>query len=651
MTGAMTDTAAAAALRIGIIGLGSRGLSVLERIATLAPKAGDRTFAVTVFEPNEPGLGLHDRQQPDYLLLNTIAAQISIFPTVDEPYLETDFPDFHDWCRKRGLRIGADLVPCETAGRPVLPTDFLPRRLLGDYLAEAFDDLIGRLPANVTVDVIRQPAVALTTTEGDGYRITPAAGAAVSVDRLFVTVGHTGKHQTSARSVDARTIDAVYPLPASVAAIPAGANIGINGLGLAAMDVVAALTKGRGGRFSGYDTAAALSYEPSGEEPVIHLFSRKGLPYRVRPETYVRRQSHQALFLVPKTIAALRAARPDGRLDFDDDILPLIEDEMRLAYYETWLRNDGGGHDASPAALRARLSAAAGAEARAAIFAEAAERCEPFTPADHLVTALPGTLPADDYPAWARRFIADDLNEGRRGLEVSPLKTALEIWRDLRETLRTIINQRGLTDASHQRFFTVYAPLVNRTVAGPQKERHAELLALMNAGLVRIVPAPRDAQDRPATGPVSVTVAGQAVTLDWLVQARVEHSGLLATDSGILADLSAARIIRPVMPVPGLDSIDIDAGCRAIDGDGRSVANLWVLGPAVEGATYYNHYVPSGGSRSRARLEAHAAVVDCLSVAPNLGATVAPDGDVPGQSQRSHLPHADQRLPMTANGG
>ncbi|MCF5602534.1 FAD-NAD(P)-binding domain protein, partial [Pseudomonas syringae] len=49
---------------------------------------------------------------------------------------------------------------------------------------------------------------------------------------------------------------------------------------------------------------------------------------------------------------------------------------------------------------------------------------------------------------------------------------------------------------------------------------------------------------------------------------------------------------------------------------------LWVLGPAVEGCTFYNHYVPTPDPTCHALLEARRAVESCLEM---LAAHVAED--------------------------
>ena len=64
---------------VAIVGLGSRGLSVLERLLALAEQAGDR-LRIELIDPVGDGAGVHPVSQPDYLLLNTICSQVSMFP-------------------------------------------------------------------------------------------------------------------------------------------------------------------------------------------------------------------------------------------------------------------------------------------------------------------------------------------------------------------------------------------------------------------------------------------------------------------------------------------------------------------------------------------------------------------------------------------
>src|SRR5437879_3730968 len=68
--------------RIAIIGLGPRGLCVLERTIAFVkglPLFKRKYIDLYLFDPSEPGAGCHDINQPGYLLVNTVASQITQF--------------------------------------------------------------------------------------------------------------------------------------------------------------------------------------------------------------------------------------------------------------------------------------------------------------------------------------------------------------------------------------------------------------------------------------------------------------------------------------------------------------------------------------------------------------------------------------------
>ena len=108
-----------------------------------------RRIEVTVFDPKPPGPGLHAVDHPEYLMLNTVASQISMFPDAAAlgGHMGRQGPNFYEWC----LRF-------ESAERRVQPNEVLPRSWLGDYLAWTYEQMIFSLPVNVRV-VYRARAV------------------------------------------------------------------------------------------------------------------------------------------------------------------------------------------------------------------------------------------------------------------------------------------------------------------------------------------------------------------------------------------------------------------------------------------------------------------------------------------------------------
>lgn len=527
-------------MRIAVVGVGPRGLSVLERVISHTRLSGP-PVELLLIEPGELGTGIHGVKQPDYLLLNTIASQLTIFSdelmTPGAPV--TEGPSFFDWCRERR--------------GPVRFDDFLPRRLLGEYLQWSVGELLSRVPDRLAVRHVSAAAVGVRP-DGAGAAITLADGAQHQVDLAIVTTGHgLADHERAVQAEDG-LITAPYPLPEQVDGIPPGATVALLGTGLTAMDVIAALTVGRGGEFTG------RTYRPSGQEPRIVLANRTGWLPCARPATTPGRQAAPARYLTPTAVARLRDATADGRLDFRRDVEPLI---LREAF--------------------CRLGTATAGQVEAVV---------------RVLLAVRENLPRYEHYSTRLVELAEaDLREAELGLGSSPVKESLEILRDHRESLRAALDPPGLTEESHCYFMAEYAPLVNRAVIGPQKERVHELLALIAARIVLPGPGPAPELSRSGSG--------------WtLSSTRLDRPHRIAADLAVAAYLQWPTADPAPDPVAGSLrgwAIPGPGGTLRLDRDGYAVARsgvgtsaVAVFGPPAEGASYYNHYVPSPGAWSRA---------------------------------------------------
>jgi hypothetical protein len=563
------------AIRIGIVGCGSRGLTVLERICALA--AGTtRRIEINVFDPQPPGPGLHAVDQPEYLMLNTVASQISMFPDTAalDGHAGRQGPDFYEWC----LRF-------KSAERSVQPNEFLPRSWLGEYLAWTYEEVIRSLPANVRV--IHRPLAVDNIEHTDmGQFVLSTSELACSVDWLAITVGHGQPSHRVNREVSGSSV--AYSQPATLDLLLSTDAVGIEGLGLTAMDVVASLTVGRGGQFS--KRADGFLYEPSGREPDIYMFSRSGLPYRTRPDIVPHRISNAALIFTLSAVASLRAENPDG-LDFEQQVLPLIKAEMLAEYFGMIASQKGE----SSARIKAQIARAFYSDRLETMAAQMAAHFQAQPLDEAVYNPRLSSLDVSDYPQAMREFIERDIAQTSLGLDESPIKAAVEVWRSCREQLRRVVDNRGLTADSGRVFFGEYAPHVNRMVAGPQKERHQELLALADAGIVHWV---RHSQVIHSTNsaPTKVVIARNlAVSLQRVIKAHVSTGRDISSLPTIIRSLKASGVIH---------SLTEDGEGVLVDSEGKAQPNLWITGPLVEGSTYYNHYVPSSGSYSRAFIDA-----------------------------------------------
>jgi hypothetical protein len=565
------------AIRIGIVGCGSRGLTVLERVCALAG-AGERRIEINLFDPHRPGPGLHSVEQPEYLMLNTVASQISMFP--DQAalggFIGRQGPDFYQWC----LRF-------KSGERSVQPNAFLPRAWLGEYLAWTYEEVIRSLPANVQVKHHARVVDNVEHTDLGGFVLSTGAQKH-QVDWLLITVGHAESALPVSNSPGFTKRFRVYPQPYALEGILSTDAVGIEGLGLSAMDAVAGLTVGRGGQF--VQAPEGLRYQASGQEPRLFMYSRSGLPYRSRPDITPHRVGGSPLIFTLSAVADLRAENPQG-LDFEAQVLPLLKAEMMAEYFGMI----AGLQGESPLRTKSEI---ANAFLMGEIQAKAAELAQRFAvPMLDESAFNPRCLkaPVDNYSRWVKAFIEYDVKESILDLDHSPIKAAVEVWRSCREQLRRVVDNQGLTPESHRIFFNEYAPLVNRLVAGPQKERHQELLALAEAGILQWVHG-SNVMHSAGTSDVSLTLEdGHVLVLDALISAHVSGNHTLASQPRIIRQLRESGIIHSV---PG------GGETPHVDSHGKAQPNLWITGPIVEGATYYNHYVPSSGSYSRAFVDA-----------------------------------------------
>lgn len=568
---------------IGIVGLGPRGLTVLERIMTFAHQYPDQQFYIEIFEPNELGSGVHSSKLPDYLRLNTIACQLSMYP--DEKslpnipkILSRPGQNLYDWANEQ-IRNTGKLNSLTTE---IAATDFLPRNVLGSYLNTFYLDICENMPKNVKIthnkkrvktmklfnklcDQIHYNKMVLSSELGDKI-----------VDFIIITTGH---------NLDAHINEQLNPTNQALVSIHDGSNVLLEGMGLVAMDVIAQLTLGRGGEF--FMLNDKLLYKPSGKEPKIWLKSKGGIPYKARPESNGDYKRYKPFILTDEYLLEIKNNAPDKGVDFEKDILPLLKIEMRIAHLLTLISN------INPSSARDLLLILTATEPQQveAIVLKLENQYGAFDPDLYITNHLPNHVTIDNYSTWICSAISSDLKEAKDGLEISPIKAALEIWRDLRDTIRVAVNGSVLEQESLKIFYCKYNRIINRLVAGPQKERLYELLCLTEAGVITFLHPDASIDDqltifdkqykriRGFLPPTNITNDLNTIVRDFEINKIVTNNdigGLAVNQSSFLT---------------GANNIASD--------------KIWALGPLVEGSKYYNHYVPSAGSPSQAFLDAH----------------------------------------------
>ncbi|MEV4781070.1 FAD/NAD(P)-binding protein [Burkholderia sp. LMU1-1-1.1] len=623
---------------VTIVGMGPRGLSVLERIAAIA---GSRQLLldIVLIEPGECGPGVHTTRQPQHLLINTVASQVTMFPALGAvqhaPLCAT--PSLTAWARQSGYRrFGDSYHRIEGAGDGITESDYLPRSMLGEYLAWAYQQVAASLPACVTLTHHRQRANDLWQQQDGRTAIELESGFIVHSDFVFLTTGH-GRNLPS--DLDASLakfaqdharynsrlsfVRHVYPLD-KLARISPEARVAIQGLGLSAHDVIAELTVGRGGVFvrqpngepNGQGGPGLLRYQRSGREPKLTLCSRNCLPYAARGINQKGLDGrHHPHYFTPDAVEGLRrmalATRGSRQLDFDRELLPLLKREMAWVYRNTLART---------AALPAN-NARAGGAVEHPMSPAASPVPDPLTfVPDADDEALIDTLlfplrerqfaNLDEFRDFFTDWLQADLREARLGNTGSATKAATDVLRDVRATLQAAVEHGGLTPASHRKFLNVYHPAINRAAFGPPLRRNEELLALLDAGVIDIVSGPNsvvevDEDDSTYVLNTKFADGNERRPIDVLVVARLDAFFPETDESLLIRNVLKRGLVRPYyngMFHPG--GIEIDEASQPLNVQGEPARNIWALGYPVEGCHYYTHALPRPMLRSRQVLDA-----------------------------------------------
>jgi FAD-NAD(P)-binding len=599
-------------IEFAIVGLGSWGLCVLERTVRRARKT-DASIRVHVIEPGQLGGGIYSTSQPDYLVLNNACGQLSLYASPDDDDSPPYAVGLHDWTVRRGYRwVGYECRVGE-GGRPILPTDYLPRRLMGEYLAWFYDTLVADAPPNL--EVVRHYAAALDISQQIAGReaILLDSGAILTVDHVVLTSGHTYNSEGGGDNSSSIRYLRPYPVEHFDQSLAPGAPIAISGMGLVAFDLVTALTVGRGGTFE--EVGNRMRYQRSGREPIVYLYSRSGVPYCVKSAQGTDPYGgYDPVVCTPQSFAELTnpgGSRIRRQVDFRRDLLPLLLGEMRSRYYSHAAFLRGGPEESE--AVRAHLRGGWVDEQ----FEKAVEELEPrygrFDPADHVFAgAGRHYVSSQDYQAQVYEMIEEDLDEALME-GGSPVKAAQEVTRILRDQLRSVIEYGGLSLESYIDFQSNIRGRINRLEAGPPPLRSQQLLGLLEAGVVRVPFGPNPDLTPVGDGRVAMRSTQldrmSAATVTGVIRGHLDLPSLSRSVSPLLSRLYAkGRLTQLSYSDTAVGSVALSERFHPYDVEGRVQRHLSLLGVLTEGVRYFTHYLPSPRSRLRAVLDAQACV-------------------------------------------
>ncbi|MGW6012677.1 FAD/NAD(P)-binding protein [Streptomyces sp. NPDC055210] len=549
-----------------IVGAGPRGTGLLERIAANAPElyAGSG-LDVHLVDPFPPGGGrIWREEQPPLLWMNSQAQDVTMFTddTVDMAGPVREGPTLHEWARLDGRH-------------------FADRQRQGAYLRWVYERTVAALPPGIRVRHHPHRAVRVGgPSEGRQQVWLEGRPRPLLADLVVLALGHLDAELDQEQrelAAYARAHDLVHLPPdftadSDLSALDPGEPVLVRGFGLAFVDLMVLLTEGRGGR---YETVpdGELTYRASGREPVLHVGSRRGVPYHSKiGYDWTGERPPLPRFFGPGEVDEL-LARPGG-FDFRRDVWPLVEKELGFAHYHQlfaahpdrtampWTDFEQRYEKCTP------VDSAGRAELRALVAAAVPD------PADRLdLSALDHPLDGVRHPSYdalqdgLRAYVEGDLAR-RHDPAHSP---DLAVFLGLLSVYGQLVRLGDIGPWWHG-FFSYLA-------SGPPGPRLRQLLALSRAGVLNFLGAGMTVT---AAGGVfratSTTVPGEYVEARALVEARLPHPTVERTRDTLLRELYAEGAAATP---EGLLAVDPADG-RVLDRSGAPHPRRFALGPHTD---------------------------------------------------------------------
>lgn len=574
------------------VGGGPRTLGVLERIgASLQP---DSRLRVHVVDPHRPGTGRIWRGDQSRLLwMNSHAADITVFTdeTVDCAGPPRPGPSLGEWITGPGRAALVEQGWLAADERPD-PQAFLPRAVLGEYLAWAWQRVRDQLPAGVEIIVHADRAVDVIDQAGRQV-VVLAGGERLLADTTVLAQGHldqllTEEQQrlvTAAGHRDLTYIPPGYTADLDLSALQPGEPVIVRGMGLAFIDLAVLLAGGRGGSFVEED--GALSYRPSGLEPILYAGSRRGVPYHAKLGYAI------ADGPAPLRHLGLDQLGESGPLDFDSQVWPLIETELTDAHYRRLFaahpeRIRGDWSELEQALKSHRATDSRVTDLVAALVPDPRDRFDLAAIDRPLAAADTGR--AEDPEAAVVAHITADLRR-RRDPAHSADRAVFDTFVSIHGFLSGLLAE-GRLDVSDRitRVEDGWRGLFSFVCSGPPPRRLAELLALHRAGVVRFL-GPElsvrlDGDHFVArSGDHETGVRARALVDAFLAKVDINESA----DPAIRSLLQRGQLATERIPAPdggrlpgGLLRTDREA--RALRQDGSVHPNRYLVGPSVSGS-------------------------------------------------------------------
>jgi len=578
--------------KVAIIGGGPKGIYGFERLtACLKVHPPSKRTEIHIFNRSDSfGAGENYRtEQPSWLLMNNPVGDINMWgdekprPVVPQPL------PFPEWL-------------CHTAGSNISYNDYTSRAMAGQYLLHGFDLIVSNLPENVEGKYIVGEVVDIHDESGKYALSLKAKGyencyhPADRYDHVLLATGHP-KHRKTKQALNFQSfadehetagyIPFVYPAETVFSNVPPNTSVGIKGMGLTFVDAVLALTEGKGGRFERDEETYKLLYLPSGEEPkVIYPFSRSGL--LMIPRRSVPNDNNELSFF---SRFALQKFESGKKINFRQQIWPLLRQDMIYAYYDMAMKNagDSGG-----------LSGCDDFEDVELLVEDYHKKysSEIRFDAERFLDPLPESeyFKGKTHHQYIEGLYDYYLQEARKGELRSPLAAVSAVWRKASPLFCEVYSFGGLTPDSQRYVDSSIRGKLNRVTFGPPVTSGEKIYALIESGILNFDAARHPElvlDEKIGLFVLESRPEGTRHPVQYLVDARIPKVSLVDDPGPLFSNLLNRGLITLYENKLGKEAyqtgaVNITPQGFVIDKNGTVNQSIAVTGTPTEGITFDN---------------------------------------------------------------
>ncbi|MBF0598283.1 FAD/NAD(P)-binding protein [Faecalibacter rhinopitheci] len=494
---------------LGIIGGGPKGMYALEELIDKIKKENCNTN-IRVYWWNETthfGSGPnYQTDQDDFLLINYCIGHIDAWDRRDG--VVDNQLNFVQWIEQN-----------KTIDSEVQPTDYASRALVGHYLQSTLLQIIDSKPSSIELVLIPESVEAIQLTANANFRVESVKHQ-VLIDNLLLATGHCYQNKSllgcDEDLLPNQYFRSAYPIT-KLETIPAQSKVGIIGWGLTFIDVALALTEGRGGTFDDEG-----NYIASGHEPILLPFSRNQLPIMPRGPIYGQ-NTYILQYIDDKWLQSVQTLSKNRKIDFSKDILPILEKELKYAYYSTLLQTDD--------------------VAKVENYIHSLPEEELFSYHQLLFPSIPQ---ASSVQEAYIHYLDNLILEAEKGELRSPLMAATAVWREASPFIAEIYKMGGFTGDSHnyldKKLFGAYC----RTSYGPPIQNMKKIQALLKAGIIKTYWI--DTVELDYIGHEKHFILKHSThqeQVDFIIDARIARPDIVANNASLYQNLYENKIIKP----------------------------------------------------------------------------------------------------------